>query len=343
MLSCFLLLFVAYSSLQPGAVSCPSTTQYSETVQEVYNQIHFTLGYSFVPSSTMKKLLKSFGAEEADFEEFFKIWPDLTKEFRFADPDCSELPFDPMFRHRKAVMVSSEFDYNQPNESIRSVDNVPICIPAGDIDPTSEIAGCPRAYPTLRDKYKNNTVLKALQELSRQLINKHEVAPAGRDGHVYEQSMFPAMILNSSDVPGNPSPEGVHSDNSEVNMVMLIGKKNVAKGSAQTEVWSTKQPLGVPREDDNRKNLITAVELTDPLDTIFVNDRKVLHQGSPIKRIIHDEEAVRAVVVMFTRRKETQEAKDAKKARTRLLEIENVSTSSGSLSPPSPPSPNTQE
>ena len=81
------------------------------------------------------------------------------------------------------------------------------------------------------------------------------------------------------DGDGDPGPEGVHQDNCELTAVVLMDRRNVASGGGN-RVWTLDQGFGKPDATDAATpRLLTSLTLLEPLDTLFILDRKVKHEA----------------------------------------------------------------
>jgi hypothetical protein len=102
--------------------------------------------------------------------------------------------------------------------------------------------------------------------------------------------MHQFRVEATPDETGAPTPEGTHRDGVEWACVMLIRRSNVASGV--TQIFDPEgKPLG-------------EFTLTDPLDTVFIDDRHVLHGVTPIAPLNPEGKACRDVLVLTYRREQ---------------------------------------
>ena len=99
--------------------------------------------------------------------------------------------------------------------------------------------------------------------------------------------MHQFRILARPDAPGMPTPEGQHRDGVDWVLVMLVRRRNVASGVTSICTLDHR-PLG-------------AFTLTDPMDAVFVDDRRILHGVTPITPIDPTQPAYRDVLVVTLR------------------------------------------
>ena len=119
-----------------------------------------------------------------------------------------------------------------------------------------------------------------------------EAAAAAAGGGAHAGTAFEVMmsgyrVTRSSEAgrfaAGEPGPEGVHQDSAELTVVSLMARRNVADGTGANRVWALEQPCGKPTAADLASvRLLASPTLLEPLDTLFVLDRRVKHEACPI-------------------------------------------------------------
>jgi hypothetical protein len=87
---------------------------------------------------------------------------------------------------------------------------------------------------------------------------------------------------------GLPTPEGMHRDGVDWVMVMLVRRENIASGETMVEDVAHR-PLG-------------SFTLTEPMDATFVDDDRVFHGVTPLRRLDPERPAYRDVLVATFRR-----------------------------------------
>lgn len=78
-------------------------------------------------------------------------------------------------------------------------------------------------------------------------------------------------IVSSHEMVGNPTPEGIHQDGHLYVAQHLINRTNVSGGTSQIY--------------DLEKFPVFSKTLTNPLDTLLVNDPRVFHSVTPIRAL----------------------------------------------------------
>ena len=77
--------------------------------------------------------------------------------------------------------------------------------------------------------------------------------------------------IEATDRCGLPTPEGMHRDGVDWVCVFLVSRRNVTAGATQIKV--------------NGDSEVREFTLSEPLDAVFLDDRRVMHAVTPITRI----------------------------------------------------------
>lgn len=118
-----------------------------------------------------------------------------------------------------------------------------------------------------------------------------DAAAAQRDAaEPWHVEMHQFRIEAAPNGTGLPTPEGAHRDGVDFVCVMLVNRTNVSSGV--TQIFA---PDG---------SSLGEFTLTDPLDAVFLDDRRVLHGVTPIAPIDPARKACRDVLVLTFRREE---------------------------------------
>jgi hypothetical protein len=111
------------------------------------------------------------------------------------------------------------------------------------------------------------------------------LAPATPVWHI-EVHQF--RIEARADEQGCPTPEGVHRDGVDYVLVLLVGRRNIARG-----VTTIHAPDG---------RALGQFTLTDPFDAALVDDARVAHGVTPVEAIEAQPAYRDVLVVTFTAR-----------------------------------------
>ncbi|MCG6495824.1 2OG-Fe dioxygenase family protein [Kitasatospora sp. A2-31] len=125
----------------------------------------------------------------------------------------------------------------------------------------SLVGGVPRLFAPLHDAVAAGPALRAVVRAFRERLPgpRHTVDTCG---------VHQIRVVALPDAEGDPAPEGVHQDGHSYVAQVLIRREGVE--GAQSRLY-----------DLDRREIHRAV-LTDPLESIVLDDRRVLHDVSPI-------------------------------------------------------------
>lgn len=225
-------------------------------------------GFAFVAGADMRQMLLDVGSL-SDWDRFAESWNDLALDTYMKDGG--------RYRRRRHGVYLVERDGaiarkpHQPHYQSLDHNNL-----NGGIDrwfePVSQEAGSSGSMRTLLDFCRATFGVQS---------------PSTKAWHV-EAHQF--RIEARTDEPGNPTPEGMHRDGVDHVLVLLVGRRNVARGTT-TIAGSDGRDLG-------------SFTLADPLDAALVDDHRVFHGVTPIVPFDPAVPAYRDVLVM-TFRKQT--------------------------------------
>lgn len=122
--------------------------------------------------------------------------------------------------------------------------------------------GVQRHFEPIPPAVTQGAAFANLAEWARQAFDR---ADPGRNWHV-EAHQF--RIEAAPDSAGRPTPEGMHRDGVDWVLVLLVRRENVDEGV--TEIAT---PEG---------RHLGAFTLTDPLDAVLLDDRRILHVVTPV-------------------------------------------------------------
>ena len=107
-------------------------------------------------------------------------------------------------------------------------------------------------------------------------------------------------------VDQQPTPEGIHQDNTEISSVMMIGKENIKSGGI-TRLWSLDTPTGYYSDEEfeeikKQGTLLSEFTLENAFDTVIFNDRKLKHEVRSFNSKLKNQPCSRSVLVNFIRK-----------------------------------------
>lgn len=222
-------------------------------------------GYVFRPRQAMLSVLRGSGLE--DWDAFAASWHDLGPDAYMADGG--------RYRRRRFAVFEMCGDTivrqaHQPHYQSR------------DYNPLN--GGIVRWFEPVRDAIAAHALTRRILHTCREIFEASCSDSAGRK--VWHVEMHQFRIEANNACAGLPTPEGVHRDGVEWVCVLLVARSNVASGV--THIYSGAKPLG-------------AFTLADPLDTVFIDDTRVLHGVTPIHAQDSSLKAFRDVLVLTFR------------------------------------------
>lgn len=140
--------------------------------------------------------------------------------------------------------------------------------------------GVQRWFAPIEPHVAANPLLLAIIGVCAQLMAAFE--PAHRGVRRVEAHQF--RIAPSAGDDAHPTPEGMHRDGVDWVCVVLLRRVNVARGET-----AIADPCG---------QTIGAFTLTEPLDMVFLDDRRVAHGVTPIQRLDPDWPGFRDALVL---------------------------------------------
>lgn len=203
-------------------------------------------GFEFVEAEAMRGLLLRAGG--------LPDWDDFTASWDALEPDTYLAQVGRQRRRRHAVYSAGPDgaivrEAHQPHYQSSSYNTL-----QGDIE---------RWFAPITDAIGAGTCLHTILRFSRDLFG--QLAPTTRRWHI-EVHQF--RIEARADVPGEPTPEGVHRDGVDYVLVLLINRQNIASGT--TTIHSADGTL------------LGSFTLTHALDAALVDDARVFHGVTPV-------------------------------------------------------------
>ncbi|MDE2167432.1 MAG: 2OG-Fe dioxygenase family protein [Alphaproteobacteria bacterium] len=238
----------------------------SSTLAEIAKEI-LRNGYAFRPRETMLPILS--GPELDEWGSFAASWDDLGQDTYMADGG----------RYRRRRFAAFEIcgdkiirEPHQPHYQSR------------DYNPLN--GGIIRWFEPVYETIAAHAFTQRLLATCRHIFDDTTTKTDGQQ--VWHVEMHQFRIEASQQHAGLPTPEGIHRDGVNWVCVVLVRRRNVASGI--TQIYSRTEPLG-------------AFTLTDPLDTVFIDDERVLHGVTPIHALDPGLNAFRDVLVLTFRKR----------------------------------------
>ena len=223
-------------------------------------------GFAFRPSKNMETLALA-SAEPADWQSFAASWDQLGRDLYMADGG--------RYRRRRfaAFRLTRDDIERKPHQPhYQSRDYNPL---NGDIE---------RWFEPVLPEIAKNAILLNLLNACQHIFDRVGYPTRGAPWHT-EMHQFRIETLKGT--AGLPTPEGMHRDGVDWVCVVLVKRENVESGT--TEIF------------DSIRNVTSGFTLTEPLDTIFLDDSRVLHGVTPIAPLAFAENGYRDVLVLTFR------------------------------------------
>lgn len=145
--------------------------------------------------------------------------------------------------------------------------------------------GIDRWFEPVTDEIANHAVTRRLMSLGLEVFSR--AAGGDHAGLSWRVEMHQFRIEPSSIEAGRPTPEGMHRDGVDWVFVGLVKRTGVAGG--------------VTGIGDSSGRSLGSFTLSEPLDTVFLDDRRVRHGVTPIEVLDAGTPAHRDVLVLTFR------------------------------------------
>ena len=226
-------------------------------------------GFAFRSGSDMRSILQMRGLDA--WPAFASSWDDLGLDLYMADGG--------RYRRRRfaAFDASSGAVTRKPHQPhYQSRDHNPL---NGDIE---------RWFQPVSDSVCANGFMRGILGVCTTIFDA--ASPNAGKAATWHLEMHQFRIEAGSGQSGLPTPEGAHRDGVDWVCVLLVNRRNVSSGV--TQIFN---PEG---------RSLGEFTLTDPLDAVFLDDRRVLHGVTPIAPMDSTLKAFRDVLVLTFRRTE---------------------------------------
>jgi len=148
--------------------------------------------------------------------------------------------------------------------------------------------GVQRWFEPIRPSVTESPILLGLLGLAETAFRAATPAPP----QVWHVEVHQFRIEAQAEQAGRPTPEGLHRDGVDWVLVALIGRSNVAEGVTQIA--------------DAGGAALDRFTLTNPLDTVLLDDCRVRHGVTPIHRLDRDQAGYRDALVITLARQEPE-------------------------------------
>jgi hypothetical protein len=219
-------------------------------------------GFAFAHGTAMKELLAPHGAL-SDWDRFAESWNHLELDTYMADGGRYRRR-----RHATFAAAAGEPIQRQPHQPhVQTLDYNPMN------------GGIERWFEPIDPQIGAGPSLLTILSFCRALFDTLTAVPPAWHVEVHQ-----FRIEAGPNEQGRPTPEGLHRDGVDFVLVLLIDRRNIARGV--TTIHSL----------DGRT--LGQFTLTDPFDAALVDDARVAHGVTPVAAIDPQQPASRDVLVV---------------------------------------------
>ncbi len=229
-------------------------------------------GYAFVPAVAMRALLERTAAL-SDWDALAASWDRLAEDTYLARTG--------RYRRRRHAVFSVHADGTVVHQPHQPHYQSPVYNPLQ--------GGIERWFEPIESALALGASLRCLLQFGARLFGS--LAPSVR---VWRVEAHQFRIEARADMPGQPTPEGVHRDGVDYVLVLLIARHNVASGTTTIHAAD--------------RRLLGSFTLTETFDAALVDDARVFHGVTPVHALDPARPAYRDVLVITFARKSGDEA-----------------------------------
>jgi hypothetical protein len=224
-------------------------------------------GFAFRTGSDMRNMLRDSGPD--DWLVFASSWEDLGLDLYMADGG--------RYRRRRfaALGVTGDTITRKPHQPHYQ---------SRDYNPLN--GGIQRWFEPVADAVATHAFTQRILSACACIFGV--IASAEDPQAPWHVEMHQLRIEAVAGTAGRPTPEGAHRDGVDWVCVMLINRRNVSSGI--THIY------------DSQGGALRQFTLTDPLDTVFIDDTRVRHGVTSIAPLDPSQPAFRDVLILTFRR-----------------------------------------
>jgi hypothetical protein len=120
-------------------------------------------------------------------------------------------------------------------------------------------------------------------------------------------TVFQLRTITTPTLMGEPAMEGVHSDGVEHTMTTYIYGENMTRNSAFSQLHFQEQKTGIAWDKVDARFVVDEFQHKHFLDTLLIVDSELKHTVSPVNSFDSDKNALRDMIIFFTRRPKAKE------------------------------------
>jgi hypothetical protein len=224
-------------------------------------------GFAFRTGSEMRSILRDAGLD--DWAVFASSWQALGLDLYMADGG--------RYRRRRftAFGITADSIIRKPHQPHYQ---------SRDYNPLN--GGLQRWFEPVADAIASHALTRRILGICVSIFGA--IASAANPQTSWHVEMHQFRIEAVAGAAGRPTPEGAHRDGVDWVCVMLVNRRNVSSGV--THIY------------DSQGGALRQFTLTDPLDTVFIDDGRVRHGVTPIAPFDPSQPAFRDVLILTFRR-----------------------------------------
>ena len=230
-------------------------------------------GFAFRSGKVMRSVMQTRGVNH--WSNFASSWDDLGLDVYMADGGRYRRRRFAAFRAAGGIVTRKP---HQPHYQSRDYNTLN--------------GGIERWFMPVPDRTSANGFTRGILGACTNIFDA--VSPYAENSVLWHVEMHQFRIEADKDRSGMPTPEGAHRDGVDWVCVLLVNRCNVSSGI--TQIFT---PAG---------RSLGAFTLTEPLDAVFLDDRRVLHGVTPIAPVDPALKAFRDVLVLTYRRDKPPES-----------------------------------
>lgn len=198
-------------------------------------------------------------------DEFFNEWNNLGED--------KYLPNNAKYRKRRYGLI-------RYNSALETIELLPHSSFLQSEELNSAAGGIKRVFAPLTDQIFNNAFLRHLVKAN---IAKFSLTD-DMQGKSWEINVHLMRIIGTAEEIGDPTPEGMHSDGVDFIAMHLINGQNYLGGESLIY--------------NGNRELVFQRRLSAPMDSIYVNDRKMFHAASRVEPSNPKEPGIRDLLTL---------------------------------------------
>ncbi len=249
--------------------------------------------YVFVEGNTMREILRFFGATNEDL---------LKLEY-----SGNHLSSDPTLPFRKSR--NGRFFIDFTDKTVKRLEFQPFVL-SKEEDFVRDDSGSLRYFRGIQDEIQQNTAFQGLMKFKAYVIEGVDVTHRKNlhlDYNKWVSTVFQLRTITTPSLMGEPAKEGVHSDGVEHTMTTYTYSENMTPNSAVSQLHSQEQKTGIAWDEVDEMFVVDEFQHKHFLDTLLIVDSELKHTVSPVKPLDDEKNALRDMIIFFTRRPKVKE------------------------------------